>query len=143
MKKALKLIICIALMFTVAGCGLAKNVSSNVAEKEQVAEKTSEEKIKEFVEENREGVEEISNSTFDITLIAREKSIVYSYTYKQTFTDQQVAAIKTELEKSINSQASVFTNLLTSVREIVPDAKSVIVEYYNGNNTLITSIEFK
>ena len=51
--------------------------------------------------------------------------------------------MKEALETSINNEISTFENVLSSVKDVAPETKSVIIEYYNGDNTLITSIEVK
>lgn len=149
MKKILKVVICLMVFISFTGCGLSNknsegnNNDTNKSEKPAVNKKTSEEKISEFVDQYRESVETFSNSIFDATLLARGKSIVYSYTYKTTYDKEDLETMKVALEKGIESSKNVFTDLLTTVRTVASDAESVIIEYYNGDKTLITSIEYK
>lgn len=150
MNKLFKISACLMICVALTGCGSSnKNDngvdSSNKNEKPTTnkVEKTSEEKIAEFVDQYKESVETSSNSIFDATLIARGKSIVYSYTYKTVYTSEQTEAMKPTLEKGIDSNKNVFTDLLTTLKTVAPDAEAVVIEFYNGDNSLITSIEYK
>lgn len=138
MKKYFRVFMCLAIVFLLVGCGTTSNGSNG-----QNNLNTSEQKIQEFVEENKSSVESLSNSLLDVKFVARGKSVVYEYYYKTTYSAEQTSIMKTSIDKSINNSSSAFTNLLSELKTVVPDTESVIVEYYNGDNTLITAIEFK
>ena len=145
MKKFLKLGFCLMLVIVLAGCSFNFNKKDETTtnNNETVTKKESSDKIAEFVDQYKASIETFSNSTITATLLARGKSIVYSYTYVDTYTEEQTTAMKPALETAIDESKNVFTDLLTELRKIDPEAESVIVEYYNGDNTLITSIEYK
>lgn len=150
MKKEFKLFICLILSLALIGCGKeatnnSKNTKStnNSVINNKEKEKSNLSELEEFVEKNKASIESLSNDIIDATIIARNDSLVYFYTYKTTYDKNALGSMKTALEKSINGQADVFNSALKSIKLVAPDTKSVIVEYYNGDGTLITSIEFK
>lgn len=104
---------------------------------------TPEEKLEDFVKKLKPSVTSMSNDSFNIDFILRGRSVVYYFKYKKTYSSDQVKNIKTALDEELVKNKSVYVNLLTSLRAEVPEAESVIVEYYNGNNKLITKKEYK
>ncbi len=146
MKKFIKLFVCVIAVFALAGCGLSKdnaNNNDNTTNTDSTVKEEKTNQLEKFVEENKEAVENLSNSVLDATLVAKDNSLVYVYTYKTTYDASVLGTMKESLETSINNQASTFNSVLDSVRTIAPDTKAVIIEYYNGDGNLITSIEFK
>lgn len=143
MKRSLKIIITLSLIILLTGCGFFESKEVNNDPNENIVKKTSEEKLGEFVDSYKESVEALSNDIFDARFIARGKSVVYAYTYKTVYNQTQIETMKPTLEKSIKDNSSVFTNLLSQLREIVPETEAVIVDYYNGDNSLITEIDFR
>lgn len=125
MKKFLKVFVCLIAVITLAGCGSNEN------------------KLQEYIEENRSTIEAFSNSTIKAELLARNNSLVYKYTYTSTYAEAQVKSIKETLDKSLSSLSSTYKLALDECKKIAPDTKSVILEYYNGDNKLITSKEYK
>lgn len=125
MKKYLKLLICIFAVTCLFGCGAQKYT------------------LEEYIDDNKAAVEALSNSIYDAELIARDGSVVYKYTYKTTYKSEQVELMKKSLDAGIKEQEDVFKAAYEEVKKLIPSTKSVIVEYYNGDNTLISSTEFK
>lgn len=140
MKNWVKLFLCFMITFLLVGCSLSKE---NVDKTNNGSSKSKTNTLEKFVENNKEAVENFSNDVLDATLIARDDSLVYAYTYKNTFDESVLGTMKNSLESSINNQSEVFEADLKTARAFAPNTKSLIIEYYNGDGTLITSIEFK
>lgn len=140
MKKIINGLVCLSLMFLLAGCG-SKTNTVNDEQPEVKQEETL--TIQSFVDSMKESVENFSNDTLTATLEAREDSVVYVYKYKQTFDKSLLSTMKESLETAIKKQPEAFENLLKTLKTQIPTAKSVIVEYYNGDGTLIASITFE
>lgn len=146
MKKGIRLFLCVMAIFMLVGCGDAKNNDQSKDNTTTTTTTTTTEKadgLEKFVEDNKSAVEKLSNSMFDATIIARDNNLVYVYTYKETYDNEVLGSMKEPLEESLKKQKEAFNSALESVRLVAPDTKAVIVEYYNGNKTLITSVEFK
>lgn len=148
MKKYLKILICALVVVTLTGCGSSNNSDADTkGSSSSVTKKTTtqvtESKLETFVNESRADVQKLSNSLFEADLIARDNSVVYVYTYKKAYDKSVLPTMKDSLETSINSQSSVFDSVLKYARLAEPTTKSVIVEYYNGDGSLIAKIEFE
>ncbi len=163
MKRYLKIFLCLVLVVSLTGCAFnfnkkdSENEENNDTEQietggednqgdelsDDTTDNTSSKKLVDFVKLTRARVQAISNDTAKVDLISRNNSLVYVYTYNKTYTSSEVLVMKEALETSINNEISTFENVLSSVKDVAPETKSVIIEYYNGDNTLITSIEVK
>lgn len=150
MKKYFKLLICALIVVTLTGCGSSNNSATDTKGSSNSVTTTTtkktpatKSKLEDFVNQSREGVKNVSNSLFDADLIARDNSVVYVYTYKKVYDKSVLPTMKDSLETSINSQSSVFEAVLDYARDAEPTTKSVIVEYYNGDGSLIAKIEFE
>lgn len=143
MKNSIKVLFCLLLCIVLTGCNNSSDVNKTSKEEVKVVEKTDEEKLQEFVVDMRDNVKEVSNDTLTADIEARGKSIVYVYTYTTTYSKSQVSTMKPAIEKSIKESEKTFTDLLDVLRKEIPSTESVILEYINGDGTLVTSIEIK
>ena len=164
MKRYLKIFLCLVLVVSLTGCAFNFNKKDSESQEnnntEQIetgggennqgdelsddtTDNTSSKELVDFVKLTRSNVQAISNDTAKVDLISRNNSLVYVYTYNKTYASSEVQVMKETLETSINNEISTFENVLSSVKAVAPETKSVIIEYYNGDNTLITSIEVK
>lgn len=128
MKKYLKIALCALVLFMAVGCGKA-TVEENDA-------------LVEFVETNRSSVTTLSNDMLTADLLARDGSLVYSFKYTETFPEANVELMKKSLDESLKNNEKTYTDVLDSIRLVAPKTKSVIVEYLNGDGTLISSKEY-
>lgn len=143
MKKFTKAFICLFTVACLFGCG-AKEVeeNKNVNGNNDVKDVGGDE-LQKFVDENKAAVESLSGDLFKVELLARDNSIVYKYTYKQTYESDVLENMKKALETSIKNQEETFKAVLSQAQTLIPSVKSVFVEYYNGDGALISSTEFK
>ena len=82
----------------------------------------------------------IESSGMKLSVSARGNSMVYSYQYLTDVGDTSV--IKGALDQAMDQMASTFTTILSSMKQVVPDAKSIIVEYLDMNGNVIVSKEY-
>ena len=83
----------------------------------------------------------MESSGMTLSVSARGKSLVYSYKY--TIDVGDLSLIKPTLEQMMDSLSSTFEGVLSSLRLVVPDAQSVIVEYLDKDGQVIVSKEYK
>ena len=83
----------------------------------------------------------VESSSMGLDVVARGNSLVYIYQYNIDLGDTSL--IKGSLESALDSMSDVFTSVLDSLRLVVPDAESVIVEYLDMEGNIIASKEFK
>lgn len=85
--------------------------------------------------------ESMKESGLDMKVEARDKSVVYKYQYITDVGDIDV--VKEALEASIEAMDTTFEGYLEALKAAVPDAESIILEYYSAGGELITSKEYK
>lgn len=78
-----------------------------------------------------------------VDIIARGNSLVYTYQFEQEMTKEQRDTLGKTLDQAIETQKDTFLSILKSLQAVVPSAESVIVEYLDANNNVISSTEFK
>lgn len=123
MKKIFKAIVCLLVVVTLTGCG-------------------SKMTLEQFAAENQAKIESKS-SLYKSELVARDNSLVVKTTYTKTYTEAQIETMKKSISNSNTQNSSMYYGLLNEVRKDLPKTKSVIIEFYNGDGTLISSREFK
>lgn len=126
----------------------SQNGGASKAEDDSSAENLNTEvkTVEDFIEQNKSTFDTLNktleNSGISLEIFARDNSLVYSYKYTMD-TVKNNDATKKSLETAMKSQESTFNSAFQSVKAIVPDAKSVIVEYLDSKGELIKSFEFK
>ena len=98
--------------------------------------------IKDYVDLVRPSIQEMSNSTLTMNLELRGKSFVYVCTYIDTYPESSFGVMAEAIDNVLSSNSSIYSNLLAEMKKIDSNSKSVIVEYYNGDGSLIFSKEF-
>ncbi len=158
MKKIAAIIACLAVCLSLAACsGGDAESSSTVTENSSatpVSSQTAPESttaatgsgtIEAYIASIQDTIDQMSESMkaqgMNIKVLARDKSLVYSY--QLTTESADISQMKETLESGLESQASTFTQVLSGVKMMAPDTKSVIVEYLDKNGDVIVSKEFK
>lgn len=168
MKKLFAMLLCAVLALTAAACtknetaSSAVNTSSSTSEDvSSTGEETSSDadvsstedassqdetySMEEFVALSKDSIDAMKESFASqglvIDVVAEGNSLVYRYQYSTAVGD--TAAVKAALEDAIVEQDSVFEGVLTSVKSLVSDAESVIVEYLDADGSEIFSKEYK
>lgn len=76
-----------------------------------------------------------------IQVVARGNSLAYVYRYTIDIAD--IATARQQLASALAMQASTFENVLKELKNEVPSAESVIVEYQAKDGSVIYSKEYK
>lgn len=134
MKKIAKLFICLLSVSFLAGCGVSKfdDVKSS-----------SNDQLQKFVEQNKSSIAALSTDMMTAELVARDNLLVYKYTYTETYSSEMLETMKKYFDASFEEQGDTFKKSLNQIRTEIPTLEALVVEYYNGDNTLIYSMDFK
>ena len=115
-------------LFMFSGCG-----------KRTLESKIKPAELQKMVDEMKE------NSLFksvykDASIEIKENSIIYKYYYKQSMTEEQIEAVKAQLEKSgLDKQIDSLKSSFKKSTGIEPDSVAFI--YYSGDDVEIARIE--
>lgn len=105
---------------------------------ETVSSKSPEMTMAEYVAANKSEIDAImaSQETDSVTgkCYARKDSLVLSFTVAGTIEEDAANA----MIEMLDSKKSVYSNLLDEIREDVPDANSVIIEYSDDSGVVIS-----
>ena len=126
-KTVASVLVIFMALFMFAGCGM-KTIEQQVKPAE----------LQKMVDEMKE------NATFksvykDAAIEVKENSITYKYWYKQELTDEQIDAVKAQLEKSgLDKQIDSLKSTFKKSTGIEPDSISFI--YYTADDKEIANI---
>ncbi len=76
-----------------------------------------------------------------LQVVARGDSLVYVCRFLRDIGD--VSAARTQLKNSLDQSGSLYHDILTALKQEVPSAKSVIVEYQNVDGSVVYSREYR
>ena len=98
--------------------------------------------VQDYLDKNKAALDAMiaeaeSDGSVDLDIIARDNSMVYIFKYK--FDTSSVTDIKDRLDALMEDEASEFKDGYAELKKVVSSAESIIVEYYDMNDTLITS----
>ncbi len=166
MKKILALALCLVLGFSLVACGNEEtpntdnsdtsNVATEALDTTELTEDTQPSESEETVASTNSNMDafiasiqgqidqmaaSVESSGMGLDVVARGNSLVYIYQYNIDLGDTSL--IKGSLESALDSMSDVFTSVLDSLRLVIPDAESVIVEYLDMEGNIIASKEFK
>lgn len=103
--------------------------------------------MEEYMEKNQKLYDSISTSLADdnctIKFSSRGNSLVLTANMTFEIEEERLEAVSDALEIAIEEAKEDYLNMLENVKKYVPDAESVIVEYYDSNNVLVASKELK
>ena len=159
-KRVLALMLCLVLCLALAACGNDQTTNSsstsasdgsNAATEPAASTGTTEatvgsnQAMEAFIANIQDEIDDMTaslqESGMNLKVVARGNSLAYVYQYNTDLGDTSL--VKDALEQSLDSMASVFTSVLSSLKEAVPDAESVIVEYLDQDGNVIVSKEFQ
>lgn len=166
MKKILALALCLVLGFSLMACGNEEtpntdnsdtsNVATEALDTMELTEDTQPSESEETVASVNATIDayiasiqgqidqmaaSLASSGMNLDVVARGNSLAYIYQYSIDVGDTSV--LKGNLESSLDSMSDTFTSILDSLRLVIPDAESVIVEYLDMDGNIILSKEFK
>ncbi len=92
-------------------------------------------------EEARQTIESLNSDGLEVAI--EENTVVYTYTYPETYAPEMVELIKPEAEKMLGNQASVFESLASTLEEETGiSGIGVRVIYLNGDGSEIIRQDF-
>ena len=142
MKKIIAYMISVMVIFLlITSCG------KNEEQIQTLENAGSYSSVAEWIEkesENIEGLKEsMAGTDLELNIVDKDKSLVYQYRFIKVSGEDAVLRIKQQLEADIEMQKDSMNAVLVMLRKEVPNADSVIFEYYDKDNNLITSCEIK
>ncbi len=108
---------------------------------------TSKMTMKEYVEENRTMFDVICETQADddctVEILAKGDSLLLKGVINTEVDDSVFDAVAQVLEQGVEESKDTYIDMLENAQEEVPDAKSIIIEYYDANGKLLYSKEFE
>ena len=144
MKKILSCVIVAMIMCSLlTSCGKDKKEEQNQAE-ETVAKISS---VAEWIEKESDNIDSLKESMdgtdIKLDVVDKKNSLVYQYTFTKISEEDADGGLKEQLDIDIEEQKDAMETVLEMLKKEVPDAESVIFEYYDNDENLITSCEIK
>ncbi len=128
--KALSLVLAVTMIALFAvSCGGTKTVETYLATEEGQAEI---DKVKEMFE-----------GTLEVDVYANGNEMVYDYKYVTTYDDATAEILKESLTDSLDTQASTFESVVTTMEEVVDGEVTLKVIYRNGNDNVLAEKTFE
>ena len=144
MKKTHVLMLCIALVvicFTLIGCS-SKSSPESTPTPTIITQSENNAVIEEMVAATNDQLASMNDDTMSILVSARGNSIVYTYTAKYDIPPETEATMQPAFESMMESQKSVFTGIIDTLKSQGVDNPTVIFEYYNKDGKLLFSSEY-
>ena len=130
MKKFVAVLLSLLLVFSLSGCSFG-------------ADKT----MDEYIEENRKMFdticESLSEDDCSIEISGKGDSLVIKAVINTEVDESVFDAVAEVLEQGVEESKDTYIEMLDNAREEVPDAESIIIEYYDANDKLLYCKEFQ
>ena len=127
MKKVIAAVLALVLCLSLAACNSGPSM---------------EEYMQEHQTEYKAMAQSMSTNGVTMEFSARDDSLVLSARLDMAVDESVRVAAATVMEVSLEDSKQDYLSILDAVREAVPSAKSIIVEFYDSEDTLIISKEF-
>ena len=142
MKKIIAYMISVMVIFLlITSCG------KNEEQIQTLENAGSYSSVAEWIEKESENIkglkESMTGTDLELNVVGRGKSLVYQYRFTKVAGGDVTIWMKEQLNRDIEEQKESMNAVLVMLRKEVPDAESVIFEYYDKDNNLITSCEIK
>lgn len=101
--------------------------------------------LEEYVNSNNEAKQALESMKTDaLNVEVKENTIIYTYTYEQTFDSSVVEALSGSIESTLDESSSSFTSMADTLeKESKIEEVTVKVIYLNGDGSEIFSKEYK
>lgn len=101
--------------------------------------------LEEMVNDDKEVKQQIeSMAVGGLEVAISENTVIYTYTYDQTFDKASLEAIKPEIKKIMSSTDKIFNSLIDQLEEETGiEEVSIKVSYINGDGNPIFEKEYK
>lgn len=101
--------------------------------------------LEDFMNDNagaKQQVEALSGNGLDVEI--KDNTVTYTYKYTETFSDDVLEQVKTQLETSMDAQSTTFEGVVSGLeKEAEIEGVVVKVIYQNGDGSTIYEKEFK
>lgn len=100
--------------------------------------------IEEYLQAEYVPATESEDSPITVDIYAEDDTLVYDYTYRQTYSEDQVETIKTNLDAQFEQNSAAYESIAADLEtKINVDNPKVKLIYRNGDNTVITERTFE
>lgn len=132
MKKLFAILLCFIMIFSLFACGAkVKTVEDYLKDKDVQSQMDT---LKETMK----------NSGIDMEVKAEGNKLIYSYKYSDQIDEENLSAVKENLESGLEIQASVFDGILKTLKdEMKINDPSISVRYLNADGSEILTKEYK
>lgn len=132
MKKLFAILLCFIMIFSLFACGAkVKTVEDYLKDKDVQSQMDT---LKETMK----------NSGIDMEVKAEGNKLIYSYKYSDQIDEENLSAVKENLESGLEIQASVFDGFLKTLKdEMKISDPSISVRYLNADGSEILTKEYK
>ena len=127
MKRVIAAVLALVLCLSLAACNSGPSM---------------EEYMQEHQTEYKTMAQSMSTNGVTMEFSARDDSLVLSARLDMAVDESVRVAAAAVMEVSLEDNKQNYLSILDAVREAVPSAKSIIVEFYDSEDTLIISKEF-
>ena len=132
MKKLFAILLCFIMIFSLFACGAkVKTVEDYLKDKDVQSQMDTLKETK-------------KNSGIDMEVKAEGNKLIYSYKYSDQIDEENLSAVKENLESGLEIQASVFDGILKTLKdEMKINDPSISVRYLNADGSEILTKEYK
>ena len=101
--------------------------------------------LEEYVNSNKEAKQSLeAMSTGGLNVEVKDNTIIYTYTYEQTFDPSVVSALSGTIESTLDDSSASFTSMADTLeKESGIEEVTVKIIYLNGDGSEIFSKEYK
>lgn len=101
--------------------------------------------LEEFVNSDAEAKQSLEElNTNDLAVEVKENTIIYTYTYEQTFDSSVVSALSGTIESTLDDSSASFISMADTLeKESGIEEVTVKIIYLNGDGSEIFSKEYK
>ena len=141
MKRIFAILLAILMIISLAACG----ESSDKTDSTSTASSTGAKKyatLQDYMDDpvNMKGIDSVKESgqdVLEINIKADGSTMLYEYTYKTTFSADDLPSMKQSIEEAMASNDSTFTTLATNLQSQIDEKVNVRVVYRNGDGEII------
>lgn len=101
MKKGILLVFVLSLALSISACGKPDTFEEYLKTDEEMSQQ----------------LDKVANMDENMDCFVKENTITFKYVFPMDLSEEQKELVKTELESAMDTQASVFENVLTEAKE--------------------------
>lgn len=91
-----------------------------------------------------ESATEAEDSPITMDVYAEDDTLVYDYTYKKTYSEEEIEQIKSSLNSQLDENSYAFESLANDLdSKVAVENPKIKIVYHNGDGTVITERTFE